>query len=106
MKSLLKIGFLGAALIGSTVGTTPALAQAIQLGDGIQINSGRQGSELRPRITSNGDRVNVGVYEQPKPETRIRISNEGVDIREAQPQPEQRLELSVPLDQTQPHSAR
>lgn len=100
MKSLLKTSFLCAALMGLAVGATPAFAQAIQLGNGIQINSGRQESELRPRITSDGDRVNVEVYEQPKPETRIRISDEGLDIREVQPQPEQRLNLLVPLDQT------
>lgn len=93
------ISGLGAALVGLTVGTAPAFAQAIQLGDGIQINLGRQRSELRPRISSDGDRVNVEIYEQPKPETRVRISNEGLDVREVQPQPEQRIELSVPLDQ-------
>ncbi|MBW4659628.1 MAG: hypothetical protein KME15_13210 [Drouetiella hepatica Uher 2000/2452] len=98
MKNQL-ISCLGAALMGLTVGTVPASAQAIQLGDGLQINLGRQGSELRPRVSSDGDRVNVEIYEQPNPETRVRISNEGLDVREVQPQSEQRIELSVPLDQ-------
>jgi hypothetical protein len=103
MKNQLQIRCLSSALVGLTVGltigTAPALAQAIRLGNDIQIDLNRQKSELRPRISSDGDRVNVEIYEQPQPETRVRITNDGFDVREVQPQPEQRLELSVPLDQ-------
>jgi hypothetical protein len=84
----------------SLIIATPALAQIIQLGDDIRLDlSDDNEREIRPRISSDGDRLNLEVYEQEKPETEIRLSDDGLEIRETQPLPRQRLDLSIPLDE-------
>ncbi|HEY9642895.1 MAG TPA: hypothetical protein V6C57_20570 [Coleofasciculaceae cyanobacterium] len=102
MKRNSKFGFLGTALVGlMMLSATPAFAQEIQLGNGLRVDLDRDHSQLRPSISSDGNRVNIGIYQQPEPETRVRISNDGFDVREVQPQPQQRVNLSLPLNQNQ-----
>ncbi|HEY9626788.1 MAG TPA: hypothetical protein V6C84_05765 [Coleofasciculaceae cyanobacterium] len=99
MKTALKLSCLSAALTGLLLlDAAPTFAQEIQLGDGIRFDLDDDDSELRPRVSSDGDRVNLEVYEQPEPETRIRLSDEQVDIRQIDPPPEERLDLSIPLN--------
>ena len=99
MKNALKLGCLGAALTSLLLlDAAPTFAQEVQLGDGVRIDLDDDDSELRPRVSSDGDRVNVEVYEQPEPETRIRLSDEQIDVRQFDPPPEERLDLSIPLN--------
>ncbi|MBI4780694.1 MAG: hypothetical protein HY785_05165 [Oscillatoriophycideae cyanobacterium NC_groundwater_1537_Pr4_S-0.65um_50_18] len=99
MKTALKLSCLGAALTGLLLlDAAPIFAQEIQLGDSVRFDLDNDNSELRPRVSTDGDRVNLEVYEQPEPETRIRLSDEQIDIRQVEPPPEERLDLSIPLN--------
>lgn len=99
MNTLMKRSLISIATLGLVVlGAMPALAQAIQLGDDIRIDLDRDRPDIQPRISSDGDRLDVEIYEEPRPATEIRIDDDGFAIEQTEPEPEQRLDLSVPLE--------
>lgn len=53
--------------------------------------------ELRPNLSTDGERLNIQIEEQPRPETRFRLREDGVEIRQEQPEPRGRLTPTVPL---------
>jgi hypothetical protein len=100
VKTRLKHSLFGLSALGFVlVGALPASAQAIRLGDGFEVDLNTpRGREVQPRISSDGDRVNVEIYERPEPQTEIRIDEGQVEIRRTEQEPRQRLDLSVPVD--------
>jgi hypothetical protein len=100
MQTLLKRGALSIfAFSLALTGAVPASAQAIRLGDSFEVDltTPRQ-REVQPRISSDGDRVNVEIYERPEPQTEIRINEGQVEIQRREQPLRQRLDLSVPVD--------
>ncbi|HSM84478.1 MAG TPA: hypothetical protein VLS96_22515, partial [Nodosilinea sp.] len=89
----------GATVLGTTVlGAAPATAQVFEIGDGIEFDlRENRDPELRPRISTDGNQLNIQLEEQPQPETRFRFDGEGLEIRQEQPAPQERLNLTVPL---------
>ncbi len=101
VASLLAVSLLG---VSTWLAVPPANAQKIQFGDNFGIdlsNRNNRRTETNFRVSTEGNRLNLGVDEQRKPETRIRLDYKNgspqVDIRRVQPPPEPRLRLSVPL---------
>ncbi|MGD1942586.1 MAG: hypothetical protein ACFB0G_14860 [Leptolyngbyaceae cyanobacterium] len=83
---------------GIVLGTAlPSAAQEINLG-GFQIDLDEDESQLRPRISTDGDRLNLQLIEQPEPETQIRLDGQGLTIERVQEPAREVLDLSVPLN--------
>ncbi|WP_416674290.1 hypothetical protein [Egbenema bharatensis] len=100
MKTVLKRGVLSLFVFGlALTGAVPASAQAIRLGDGFEVDlTTPRRREVQPRISSDGDRVNVEIYERPEPQTEIRINENQVEIQRREQPPRQRLDLSIPVE--------
>jgi hypothetical protein len=79
----------------------PVLGQEIQLGDDTNVDLDEDETELKPSLSTDGDRVNIQVEEQPKPETQIELNDDGVEVREEREPARERLDLSVPVDEEQ-----
>jgi hypothetical protein len=100
MKTLLQRSLFGLSALGLVlVGALPASAQAIRLGDDLEVDlTTPREREVQPRVTSDGDRVNVEVYERPAPQTEIRVDQGQFEIRRTEQEPQQRLNLSIPTN--------
>ncbi|MEM9120123.1 MAG: hypothetical protein AAGD09_19890 [Cyanobacteria bacterium P01_F01_bin.56] len=81
----------------SLISTLPVTAQIIDLG-GFRINLDEEESEIRPRLSTDGDRLNLEIIEQPEPETQIRFDGEGITIERVQEPAREIFDLSVPLN--------
>ncbi|NEQ45158.1 MAG: hypothetical protein F6K00_16990 [Leptolyngbya sp. SIOISBB] len=94
-----KFLLLGIAIAsGITLTTTsPSAAQIIDLG-GFRIDLDEDESQLRPRISTDGDRLNLEIIEQPEPETQIRLDGQGLTIERVQEPAREVLDFSVPLN--------
>ncbi|MFQ4135971.1 hypothetical protein PGN35_006580 [Nodosilinea sp. PGN35] len=99
----LSASLLGLAAVGTVVlGASPAEAQIVELGDQIELDLRQnRNPELRPSLSTDGERLNLQLEEQPRPETRFRLGEDGVEIRQEQPEPRERLNLTVPLENEQ-----
>ncbi|MBE9159103.1 hypothetical protein IQ265_20015 [Nodosilinea sp. LEGE 06152] len=94
-KSLLSLAILGAAALN----TFPATAQVFEIGDQIQFDLREdRNPELRPSLSTDGNQLNIQLEEQPQPETRFRFGEDGLEIRQEQPAPRERLNLTVPIE--------
>ena len=76
---------------------SPSVAQIIDLG-GFRIDLNEDESQIRPRISTDGDRLNLEIIEQPEPETQIRFDDQGLTIERVQEPAREVLDLSVPLN--------
>lgn len=79
---------------------TPSSALEIDLG-GSQVDlseDSEEDSELQPRISTDGEQIEVEVYEQPEPETEVRIEDGGITIEEEQEPAQELIDLSVPVE--------
>ena len=94
-----KFLLLGIVTVGGiTLATAlPSAAQEINLG-GFRIDLDEDESQLRPRISTDGDRLNLQIIEQPEPETQIRLDGQGLTIERVQEPAREVLDLSVPLN--------
>ena len=94
-----KFLLLGIVTVGGiTLATAlPSAAQEINLG-GFRIDLDEDESQLRPRISTDGDRLNLEIIEQPEPETQIRFDSQGLTIERVQEPASEVLDLSVPLN--------
>lgn len=94
-----KFLLLGIVTVGGiTLATAlPSVAQEINLG-GFRIDLDEDESQLRPRISTDGDRLNLEIIEQPEPETQIRLDSQGLTIERVQEPAREVLDLSVPLN--------
>lgn len=90
---------LGAAAIATLgfVSAPPASALEIDL-NGSEIDLDDDDSDIRPRVSTDGDRLDVEVYEDPEPETRIDIGDDGVTLEQEQRRDRELIELSVPVE--------
>ena len=90
---------LGAVAIAalSFVPASPTPALEIDLG-GSEIDLDDDDSDIRPRVSTDGDQLDVEVYEDPDPETRIDIGDDGVTIEQEERRDRELIELSVPVD--------
>lgn len=75
-----------------------AKALEFQINDNLQIDLDRDRTEIQPRFSTDGEQLNLELYEQPQPETQIEIDDNGVQIEQEQAPPTERLDLSIPLD--------
>jgi hypothetical protein len=81
------------------LGTVPAFAQAIRLGNDLEVDlTTPREREVQPQVSSDGEQVNVEVYERPAPQTEIRVEGEEFEIRRTEQEPQQRLRLSIPTN--------
>ena len=64
----------------------------------IEIDLNDDDSEIRPRISTDGDQLDIQVYEKPEPETRIEFREDGFLIEQEQKPPQELFELSIPVD--------
>lgn len=92
---------LGLAVIGTTVlGATSAMAQTFEIGDQVEFDlQENRDPQLRPNLSVDDGQLNIQFEEQPRPETRIRLGEDGVEFRQEQPEPRERLNLTVPLEE-------
>lgn len=95
-KSLLSLAVLGVAALN----TSPAaIAQIVELGDQVEFDlGGNRDPELRPRLSTDGNQLNIQIEEQPQPETRFRFDGNRIELRQEQPAPRERLNLTVPIE--------
>lgn len=100
MQSLLRRSlFVVITASVALLSTIPASAQAIRLGNDLELDlTTPREREVQPRVSSDGDRVNVEVYERPAPQTEIRVEGEEFEIRRTEQEPQQRLRLSIPTN--------
>ncbi|MEO1132719.1 MAG: hypothetical protein AAFX40_08445 [Cyanobacteria bacterium J06639_1] len=100
-KKILRTGAIALAF-GSIGFSSTALAQAIQLGDAIEFDLSEPEIEREYRINTEGDELDVEVYEREEPRTEIQLFDDGgspgIDVRRTQPEPEKRLDFSLPID--------
>ena len=95
-KSLLGLAFIGTAVLGAS----PAMAQVFELGDQVELDLRQnRNPELRPSISTDGNQLNIQIEEQPRPETRFRFDGDRVELRQERPEPQQRLNLTVPIEE-------
>ena len=105
MKRLTMFTVLTTSLvITSSLLTTAAKAQIVELGDDIRVNFSnerRRRGRTNVRVYGNNGRLNVGVEEQRRPQTRVRVfdsnGSPSIDIREERPAPEERVRFSLPF---------
>lgn len=99
MNRLTKSMF-GLAVVGTTVlGATSAMAQIFEIGDQVEFDlRDNRDSELRPRLSTDGNQLNIQLEEQPQPETRFRFDGDRIELRQEQPAPRERLNLTVPIE--------
>ncbi len=92
---------IASAIVGiAIVLATPSSALEIDLG-GAEVDlseDSEEDSELQPRVSTDGHQVDVEVYEQPEPETEVRIKDDGITIEEEQEPPQEIIDLSVPVE--------
>jgi hypothetical protein len=94
-KSLLGLAFIGTAVLGAS----PAMAQIFEFGDGIEFDLRQnRNPEVRPSLSTDGNQLNIQLEEQPRPETRFRFDGNSVELRQEQPEPRNRLNLTVPIE--------
>ncbi|HEY9619251.1 MAG TPA: hypothetical protein V6C78_02735 [Crinalium sp.] len=100
MKHELTFSLLSTMVVGLLlVSVTPASAQTVRLGDGVRVDlDDHHDTRVRPRVSSDGERLNLELEEQREPETEIRLDNGRVDVRQVEQPPRQRVDLSVPLN--------
>ncbi|MEM9769255.1 MAG: hypothetical protein AAF892_15445 [Cyanobacteria bacterium P01_D01_bin.71] len=97
--SSLKFMLLGVAAVSGIgfANPLPSAAQEIDLG-GFRIDLDEDESEIRPRISTDGEQIRLEVIEQPEPETQIRFDGAGLTIERTQEPARQVLDLSLPLN--------
>jgi hypothetical protein len=96
----LSKSLLGLAVVGTTVlGATSAMAQIFEISDQVEFDlRDSRDPELRPNLSVDDGQFNIQLEEQPRPETRIRFDEGRVEFRQEQPDPRERLNLTVPLE--------
>ncbi|MEM8777941.1 MAG: hypothetical protein AAGF26_03530 [Cyanobacteria bacterium P01_G01_bin.49] len=80
---------------------TPVKAQIVELGNDVRLDfSNDRRRRTNVRVTGENGRLNVGVEEQRRPQTRVRLfggnDSPAIDIRRERPQPEEKVRLSIP----------
>ncbi|MBW4458902.1 MAG: hypothetical protein KME47_01455 [Nodosilinea sp. WJT8-NPBG4] len=95
-KFLLSLAVLSVAALN----TSPAaIAQIVELSDQVEFDfGGDRDPELRPRLSTDGNQLNIQFEEQPQPETRFRFDDDRIELRQEQPAPRERLNLTVPIE--------
>ncbi|MEA5450006.1 hypothetical protein VB780_15605 [Leptolyngbya sp. CCNP1308] len=95
-KSLLGLAVVGTAVLGATSAT----AQIFEIGDQAEFDlRDNRNPELRPNLSVDDGQLNIQLEEQPRPETRIRFDEGRVEFRQERPEPRERLNLTVPLEE-------
>lgn len=101
MKSLHTKTVVVAAITLSFIFELAATAQVIKLGDGPQLDLSEPETETEYRVSTEGDELNVETYEREEPRTEIQLFDDdgspGIDVRRTQPEPEKKLDLSLPI---------
>lgn len=89
--------FLSLPILGFII-ANPVAALELQFGDDFGVDLDKDKTRVIPNISTDGNRLNIQLEEQKKPETQIRFNdNGGIQIRRKYYQPKERLNLSVPL---------
>lgn len=76
-------------------------AQIIELGEDVRLDfSNDRRRRTNVRVVDENGRLNIGVEEQRRPQTRVRLfggnNSPMIDIRQERPEPEERVRLSIP----------
>ncbi|MEA5509878.1 hypothetical protein VB715_08890 [Crocosphaera sp. UHCC 0190] len=105
MKGIWIINLVTAGCLGSSMwlAVSPVKAQIIELGDGVRVDlSNDRHRRTNVRVIEDNGRLNVGIEEQRRPQTRVRLfggdGSPAIDVRQEQPEPEERVRLSLPFN--------
>jgi septum formation topological specificity factor MinE len=95
-----KIAVISLAIPASLAVFPPSEAQALefQINDTLQIDLDRDRTEIQPRLSTDGEQLNLELYEQPQPETQVEINENSVEIEQEQDPAVERLDLSIPIE--------
>lgn len=100
MKSLSYLAVTASLVLAGAIAPLAATALEVRLdrNGGVNLRLDNDRREVRPRVSLDGDRVNVGITSEPEPETEVNISEGALEIRRTRRPAESLGEFSIPLN--------
>lgn len=87
-------GLMAGGAIAAAAVLIPTTAQA-----GVNLNFGGEREGVQPRISTDGENLNLELEERRRPETQVEIRDGGVNIEQTRPEPDSILNITTPLNE-------